>query len=138
MVVGVGALVLSSVDLKMLRNPNGQISSTSIYKSTILYTSICTPPGTGSSPGSGLGVVSAAILLAGEMAGSGVLALPAAMLGTGQPPLYGHVYSVCAGGALGMALIITFTINSLYSGTRLGHCWLMLEERYEEYRGQVQ
>ena len=113
----------------MLRNPSGQISSTSIY----------TPcPGTGSSPGSGLGVVSAAILLAGEMAGSGVLALPAAMLGTGQPPLYGHVYSVCAGGALGMALIITFTINSLYSGTRLGHCWLMLEERYEEYRGQVQ
>ena len=83
-------------------------------------------------------MVSAAILLAGEMAGSGVLALPAAMLGTGQPPLYGHVYSVCAGGALGMALIITFTINSLYSGTRLGHCWLMLEERYEEYRGQVQ
>ena len=129
MVVGVGALVLSSVDLKMLRNPSGQISSPSIY----------TPcPGTGSSPGSGLGVVSAAILLAGEMAGSGVLALPAAMLGTGQPPLYGHVYSVCAGGALGMALIITFTINSLYSGTRLGHCWLMLEERYEEYRGQVQ
>ena len=37
-----------------------------------------------------------------------------------------------------MALIITFTINSLYSGTRLGLCWLMLEERYEEYRGQVQ
>ena len=37
-----------------------------------------------------------------------------------------------------MALIITFTINSLYSGTRLGLCWLMLEERYEEYRGQVE
>ena len=30
----------------------------------------------------GLGVITAAIFLAGEMAGSGVLALPAAMLGT--------------------------------------------------------
>ena len=31
----------------------------------------------------GLGVITAAIFLAGEMAGSGVLALPAAMIGTG-------------------------------------------------------
>ena len=73
--------------------------------------------------GGGLGVMSAAILLAGEMAGSGVLALPLAMVGTG--------------GVLGILLIITFTINSLYSGTRLGLCWIILEERYEEYRGQV-
>ena len=33
----------------------------------------------------GLGVITAAIFLAGEMAGSGVLALPFAMLGTGKP-----------------------------------------------------
>ena len=32
----------------------------------------------------GLGVITAAIFLAGEMAGSGVLALPYAMIGTGQ------------------------------------------------------
>ena len=32
----------------------------------------------------GLGIITAAIFLAGEMAGSGVLALPAAMVGTGQ------------------------------------------------------
>ena len=32
----------------------------------------------------GLGVITAAIFLAGEMAGSGVLALPAAMVGTGK------------------------------------------------------
>ena len=32
----------------------------------------------------GLGVITAAIFLAGEMAGSGVLALPFAMIGTGQ------------------------------------------------------
>ena len=31
----------------------------------------------------GLGVITAAIFLAGEMAGSGVLALPGAMVGTG-------------------------------------------------------
>ena len=80
-------------------------------------------PSVMSEPGPGLGILSAAILLAGEMAGSGVLALPGAMLGTG--------------GILGMLLIISFTINSLYSGTRLGWCWIMLEERYTEYQGQV-
>lgn len=32
----------------------------------------------------GLGVITAAIFLAGEMAGSGVLALPYAMVGTGK------------------------------------------------------
>ena len=32
----------------------------------------------------GLGVVMAAVFLAGEMAGSGVLAMPAAMVGTSQ------------------------------------------------------
>ena len=32
----------------------------------------------------GLGIITAAIFLAGEMAGSGVLALPAAMIGTGR------------------------------------------------------
>ena len=77
----------------------------------------------GEKAGAGLGVLSAAVLLAGEMAGSGVLALPAAMVGTG--------------GVLGIFLVILFTVNALYSGTRLGLCWIMLEERYEEFRGQV-
>ena len=40
--------------------------------------------GGGGGGGGGLGVLSAAVLLAGEMAGSGVLALPNAMIGTGQ------------------------------------------------------
>ena len=34
-------------------------------------------------------------------------------------------------------MILMFTINSWFSGTRLGLCWIMLEERYEEFRGQV-
>jgi len=70
----------------------------------------------------GLTIATAAIFLAGEMAGSGVLALPYALLGTGWT---------------GLLLIILFTLNSLYSGTRLGLCWVMLEERFEEFRGEV-
>jgi len=70
----------------------------------------------------GLGVLTAAIFLAGEMAGSGVLALPYAILGTGWTGLF---------------LIVLFTVNSLFTGTRLGLCWTMLEDRYEEFRGQV-
>lgn len=70
----------------------------------------------------GLTILTAAIFLAGEMAGSGVLALPYAILGTGWT---------------GLLLIVLFTVNSLYTGTRLGLCWVMLEERYEEFRGHV-
>jgi len=70
----------------------------------------------------GLGLVTAAVFLAGEMAGSGVLALPSAMKGTGW---------------FGLLLIIFFTINACFTGTRLGLCWIMLEERYEEFRGEV-
>jgi len=70
----------------------------------------------------GLGVITAAIFLAGEMAGSGVLALPYAMIGTGWA---------------GLALILVFTINAAFSGTRLGLCWMMLEERYEEFRKEI-
>jgi len=71
----------------------------------------------------GLGIITAAIFLSGEMAGSGVLALPAAFIGTG--------------GILGMILIALFTINAGFSGTRLGLCWVMLEERYSEFKGEV-
>jgi len=70
----------------------------------------------------GLGVITAAIFLAGEMAGSGVLALPFAMIGTGWA---------------GLALILIFTVNAAFSGTRLGLCWMMLEERYEEFRKEI-
>eukprot|EP00095_Tigriopus_kingsejongensis_P004547 maker-scaffold893_size84343-snap-gene-0.22 protein:Tk04547 transcript:maker-scaffold893_size84343-snap-gene-0.22-mRNA-1 annotation:"proton-coupled amino acid transporter 4" len=70
----------------------------------------------------GLGVGVASVVLAGEMAGSGVLALPAAMIGTGW---------------MGLSLIIVFTINACYSGTRLGQCWVILEERYPEFKGII-
>jgi len=70
----------------------------------------------------GLGIITATIFLAGEMAGTGVLALPAAMKGTGY---------------YGLLFIIVFTINACFSGTRLGTCWVILEERYPEFKGII-
>jgi len=56
------------------------------------------------------------------MAGSGVLALPGAMVGTGWA---------------GALLIFIFTANACFSGTRLGSCWTILEERYEEFQKEI-
>ncbi len=36
-----------------------------------------------------------------------------------------------------MSLILLFTVNAAFSGTRLGLCWVMLEERYEEFRKEI-
>ena len=72
--------------------------------------------------GHGLGLCMAIIFLAGEMAGVGVLALPKAMVGTGPA---------------GFALLLYFTINAMFAGSRLGMCWVMITERYEEYREGV-
>jgi len=66
--------------------------------------------------------VTATIFLAGEMAGTGVLALPAAMKGTGY---------------WGLLFIVAFTVNACFSGTRLGTCWVILEERHPEFRGII-
>ncbi|XP_023335307.1 amino acid transporter AVT6E [Eurytemora carolleeae] len=70
----------------------------------------------------GLSMLVAGLFLAGEMAGSGVLALPSAMIGTGPA---------------GLALIVIFAIFAVFVGTRLGYCWIILEERYPEFREQV-
>ena len=67
-----------------------------------------------------LGVITATIFLAGEMAGSGVLAIPAALKGTGWS---------------GLLLIAFFSINAAYIGSRLGLCWEVLAESgFEELR----
>uniref|UniRef100_A0A8D8V9U2 Amino acid transporter ANT1 n=1 Tax=Cacopsylla melanoneura TaxID=428564 RepID=A0A8D8V9U2_9HEMI len=70
----------------------------------------------------GLTTLGAAIFVAGEMAGSGVLALPRAVVDTG---------------IIGLLLLVVFGINSGYSGARLGDCWAMIEERYPEHRVQT-
>ena len=37
----------------------------------------------------------------------------------------------------GLLIIIFFTVNALFTGTRLGLCWVMLEDRYDEFKGEV-
>ena len=72
--------------------------------------------------GDGLNVMMAVILLAGEMAGLGVLALPHSMIGTGPA---------------GFFLIIYFTFNAIFVGQRLGLCWTMIERMFPEFREEV-
>ena len=67
-------------------------------------------------------VISTFYFFPGEMAGVGVLALPKAMVGTGPA---------------GFALLVYFTLNAMFSGSRLGLCWVMICERWEEYREGV-
>ncbi|XP_071452053.1 uncharacterized protein, partial [Hetaerina americana] len=70
----------------------------------------------------GLGVMATAVLIAGEMAGSGVLALPRAVMDTGW---------------IGVILVIVFCCCAAYSGSRLGECWCIIEERYHQHRGKT-
>ncbi|GBN01106.1 hypothetical protein AVEN_91218-1 [Araneus ventricosus] len=67
----------------------------------------------------GISVWTASIFIAGQMAGSGILALPSSLL---------------AAGWSGIPLLIFLCLNALYAGICLGRCWSILEERYEEYR----
>ncbi|XP_049818819.1 uncharacterized protein LOC109600018 [Aethina tumida] len=67
----------------------------------------------------GLGVLSTSIFIAGEMAGSGVLALPKAIVNCGF---------------IGLLLLVIFCINAAYGGIKLGNCWQIIEERYPEHR----
>eukprot|EP00094_Tigriopus_californicus_P008633 TCALIF_08321-PA protein Name:"Similar to AVT1 Vacuolar amino acid transporter 1 (Saccharomyces cerevisiae (strain ATCC 204508 / S288c))" AED:0.26 eAED:0.26 QI:61/1/0.6/1/0.75/0.8/5/0/401 len=69
--------------------------------------------------GAGLGLCIAAVFLSGEMAGSGVLALPHALSNTGWS---------------GLLLLVMFAINGAYIGFRLGTCWEMIAEHYEDFR----
>ena len=70
----------------------------------------------------GINVMMAVLLLAGQMAGVGVINLPNSMIGTGPA---------------GFLLIIYFTINAIFVGQRLGLCWIMVERMFPEYRNEV-
>ncbi|KAK9892898.1 hypothetical protein WA026_022578 [Henosepilachna vigintioctopunctata] len=67
----------------------------------------------------GLTVFSTFIFIVGEMAGSGVLALPKALVHTGW---------------IGIVLIPILCFNAGYSGVKLGQCWEILEERFPQFR----
>ncbi|KAF2896920.1 hypothetical protein ILUMI_09256 [Ignelater luminosus] len=71
----------------------------------------------------GLNTFTAAVFICGEMAGSGVLALPRAI--------------VNSGGWIGLILLVVFCINAGYGGICLGYCWEILEERYPEHRSRT-
>ncbi|XP_074659614.1 uncharacterized protein LOC141912272 [Tubulanus polymorphus] len=67
----------------------------------------------------GLKVATATVFIVGEMAGSGVLALPKATVNTGY---------------IGVLILIVCTYCAAYTGSILGKCWMILQERYPEYR----
>ena len=70
----------------------------------------------------GLTVFTASVFVIGEMAGSGVLALPAAVSGAGWS---------------GVALLLLGCLASGYCGAILGITWAALRERHPEYQGHV-
>ncbi|KAJ8938138.1 hypothetical protein NQ318_006998 [Aromia moschata] len=70
----------------------------------------------------GLGLFSATLFIAGEMAGSGLLALPKAIVNTGY---------------IGIVLLVLFSINAAYGGVKLGNCWNIVEQRYPQHRSET-
>lgn len=80
--------------------------------------------GDGGEPGKngnegGLSTYQTAFLIAGEMAGSGVLALPRALVKTGW---------------VGVPVIVLMCAIAAFSGKRLGDCWTIIEGRDPDMR----
>lgn len=70
----------------------------------------------------GLTVFMTAIFMVGEMAGSGVLALPSAIEATGW---------------IGLVLIPLCGYISSYTGDVLGQCWAIVQQRFPAMRGDI-
>ncbi|XP_062577099.1 uncharacterized protein LOC134238969 [Saccostrea cucullata] len=68
---------------------------------------------------SGLSIPFAAFFIVGEIAGSGVLALPKAIDDSGW---------------IGLVLIVACALLSSYTGSILGQAWLIVRERYPQYK----
>ncbi|XP_076305512.1 uncharacterized protein LOC143222640 [Tachypleus tridentatus] len=69
-----------------------------------------------------LSLFTAVMFLIGTMAGSGVLLLPHALADSGWT---------------GVLLIVVCCVNSGYCGLILARCWIILEERWNEYQTKV-
>ncbi|KAI1290166.1 Proton-coupled amino acid transporter 4 [Halotydeus destructor] len=67
----------------------------------------------------GLGMIGAVTFILGDIAGSGILAFPDSIKGTGWT---------------GFGLIILCSVLATYSGIYLARSWIILEERWPEYR----
>lgn len=70
---------------------------------------------------SGLTVFSTFVFIVGEMAGSGILALPKAVVNCGW---------------IGVILLPIICFNAGYSGVKLGNCWEIVEDLFPKYKGQ--
>nr|XP_054774585.1 uncharacterized protein LOC129282747 [Lytechinus pictus] len=71
----------------------------------------------------GLGTITTGIFIVGEMAGTGVLALPRAIVDAGW---------------FGLPLIIIAAIMSAYTGVVLGRCWTIIKDRFpDKYAGHT-
>ncbi|KAL0852451.1 hypothetical protein ABMA28_000627 [Loxostege sticticalis] len=86
----------------------------------LISTNVVEEPGNGGSS-SGLSAKQTALLIAGEMAGSGVLALPRALVKTGW---------------VGVPIIVAMCAIAAFSGKRLGDCWSIIEGRDPEMRSR--
>ena len=87
----------------------------------------------GQEVGKGMGLFLTTIFLAGHEAGGGVLMLP------GEHPHIPNVLVTILTPAamtntvhIGLVLLLYFTVNGAFVGTRLGLCWLMVEEKFPE------
>ncbi|KAK3763183.1 hypothetical protein RRG08_018752 [Elysia crispata] len=67
------------------------------------------------SPAHGMSVLTTAVFIVGEVAGSGVLALPKALNDTGW---------------IGLAVMVLIAVVSTFTGTLLGRCWVIVRQRY--------
>ena len=45
-----------------------------------------------------------------------------------------RLFTIYITGWIGLPILIIFCGSVAFAGTRLGHCWVILEERWPEYR----
>ncbi|XP_064489802.1 uncharacterized protein LOC135401363 isoform X1 [Ornithodoros turicata] len=83
--------------------------------------SISTTPD-GNERSDGISRLTATIFVLGAVAGVGVLALP---------------HAIADSGWTGVAVVVWGALSAGYSGSKLGTCWTILEERWEEYKSQT-
>lgn len=98
-------------------------SSISSVSGSIQKMDIEQVPESANSSGKGLGMGMTTFFLVAQMAGAGFLSLPRALGNTGW---------------IGVPMMIFFCVIVGFSGTRLGLSWVILEERWPQYRGACQ
>ncbi|XP_077493105.1 uncharacterized protein LOC144104145 isoform X1 [Amblyomma americanum] len=106
-------------ELRLEERPWGQLATTNGHKHQIKQADNGDEP---TVPAHGISLFLATVFVVGGVAGIGILALP---------------YSIVLTGWSGIFLIVASALASGFCGWKLGACWTILEERWEEYRGHV-